>query len=363
MVNVFISHRHEDKPLADAISKLLRSVMRDEVEVTYSSDLSQGGGIPAGEEWFPWILDKIRDSDVTVLLLTPQSTHQPWILWEAGAVSGVALATHGETAIVPVRFGVGTGELPAPLKARQSVVGDERDGMQRLLDTVHERAGRPIRHFELASDKYLRKYLEEAAALCEGMLGPDDEGSPPFILTEWGRSLAYPLSVVRIGWSGMSNPHEGRYEPSDQIGEPWIFDCNQQFIDLYQIQTREGEHPSAAAARLHLTFGELIDRLRLWMSDADLDAFLADQARLRDLVIFKDVDAMRFRTKDDVESIKTEAPVVFNERHPVRPGQVFLPCLLAKRHQGNFPHARHNTYLLVVYVDVSEFVQQGAPVS
>src|SRR5215212_1266654 len=92
MTKVFISHAHDDKALADAVRELFTGVFGNHVAIGYSSDRSSGGGIEAGSEWFPWILGQVRESDATIVMLTPASVGKPWLMWEAGAVSGVSLS-------------------------------------------------------------------------------------------------------------------------------------------------------------------------------------------------------------------------------------------------------------------------------
>lgn len=81
---VFISHVHEDKPLADAFSILIQDITAGSVASFSSSDNSGVGGIRYGDEWFSWIKAKVDSADHVVALLTPRSVGRPWILFEAG---------------------------------------------------------------------------------------------------------------------------------------------------------------------------------------------------------------------------------------------------------------------------------------
>src|SRR5688572_7821537 len=87
---VFISHSHKDEPLASAFRDTLRNVFSD-IKVEFSSDKEAGGGPPSGSNWLEWINSRMADCQESLLLLTPYSIRQPWPMWEAGAVGGMAI--------------------------------------------------------------------------------------------------------------------------------------------------------------------------------------------------------------------------------------------------------------------------------
>ena len=81
---IFISHVHEDKPVADALSLLLQDISAGQVTTFSSSSTSPEVGIPYGSEWFQWInspLVRLTTSSQFSLL---QVFGKPWILFEAG---------------------------------------------------------------------------------------------------------------------------------------------------------------------------------------------------------------------------------------------------------------------------------------
>jgi TIR domain-containing protein len=368
MVKIFISHTHEDKPVADAIHDLITKVFESEAVVRYSTARPEEGGIPAGTEWLPWIFERIRESQITVLILTPHSIDKPWLLWEAGAVSGAAIASGDGASIIPALYRMAQGIVPDPLRSRMAIDGEQE--IQRLLSEVNRRATNKHRDdvFGLLCDKYIPPYRDAVACALQATSSVEEESGPqPFRLAEWGQLMAYPLSVVKIAWKGMTHAEDGKYADDDLKELPWVFDGNRELIDLYQVAAQERETPSQTFSRLHLTFNELIGQLKSWMTDDDLQKFLNDQERLRQLLIFQDLDAKRFLTAEDREPVTTECPIVFRDSHPTRHpahcGKVFLPCLLAKRHDGPFPRHPHDTYLLVAYVDVTKIRGLAGPVS
>ena len=66
MSGIFISHTHNDQPIADALAKLVAEIFGERVLVNYSSKKEREGGITPGENWFRWIVDQVRDADVAL---------------------------------------------------------------------------------------------------------------------------------------------------------------------------------------------------------------------------------------------------------------------------------------------------------
>jgi tetratricopeptide (TPR) repeat protein len=83
---LFISHSHSDWRLAERLQELIESISGRGVAVSRSSEK---GAIKSGESWRDWIDDKVLLCDVAVVVLTPSSFRGRWVLWEAGAVTGV----------------------------------------------------------------------------------------------------------------------------------------------------------------------------------------------------------------------------------------------------------------------------------
>ena len=130
---VFISHVHEDEPLAEAFELLVQNVSAGVVP-THRSTAKQSGGIPYGQEWFSWICERVDRASCIVALLTPSSIARPWILFEAGlgkakpdkAVFGVCLGVSREDAYTGP-FGVlqncGTDDKELSKLCRQLIEG------------------------------------------------------------------------------------------------------------------------------------------------------------------------------------------------------------------------------------------------
>ncbi len=82
-----------------------------------------------------------------IVAVTPAALGKPWLIWEAGACHGAAIAgaTGGRTPsdaarplrlLVTMAFGLAETECPDPLRAGQIVAGSNRDRVGRLFESV-----------------------------------------------------------------------------------------------------------------------------------------------------------------------------------------------------------------------------------
>ena len=152
-MRIFLSHSHLDRQIADALQRLLGDLFGQRVTVDYSSADAPGAGIGPGAPWLTWITDHIGAADRICVLLTPNSMHRPWILWESGAAAGVALAAHKTSSVVPVIFGLKDSDVPTPFQSSQAVRGDSADagGIHRLLQELNAELGSPLTDKAFAS--------------------------------------------------------------------------------------------------------------------------------------------------------------------------------------------------------------------
>jgi hypothetical protein len=135
-MKVFVSHATSDKVLVDALRELIRGSFVEPVEVAYSSASVSAGGISAGQDWLEWIRAQVQDSSMTIVVVTPLSKAQPWLMWEVGAVSGVGLARRSAIPVVPLLFGLKPDAVPSPLIAHQTKSGTDRNEVTDLLESI-----------------------------------------------------------------------------------------------------------------------------------------------------------------------------------------------------------------------------------
>lgn len=115
---IFISLTHADTGIAEALRTALVALFRDLVQVHFSTSKELAGGIRSGEDWFQWIVDRVQKCDIALILITPSSVNKPWILWEAGAVAGAALASGqaGMRKVRPLIYQVPSDLIPSPIR-------------------------------------------------------------------------------------------------------------------------------------------------------------------------------------------------------------------------------------------------------
>ncbi|HEX3916563.1 MAG TPA: toll/interleukin-1 receptor domain-containing protein [Caulobacteraceae bacterium] len=107
---VFISHDSRDAELAEAFSKLLRSVSAGMIKTFRSSDRKGNEGIEFGEEWFKRIMDALQNTSDVICLFTERSIDRPWILFEAGVARG---KLNSSSNVVGLACGITLGRVSA----------------------------------------------------------------------------------------------------------------------------------------------------------------------------------------------------------------------------------------------------------
>jgi len=143
MAGIFVSHTHSDRPIVDALAGMVKKLFGTRVPVNYSSSKELDEGISAGRDWFRWIIEQVRNTDVAVIILTPGSIQKPWVVWEAGAVSGAALSiSEDEGRVLPITFGLKSDQVPTPFARVQVVNGIEEQDITLFMQDLFTRFGK-----------------------------------------------------------------------------------------------------------------------------------------------------------------------------------------------------------------------------
>ncbi len=160
---VFISHDSRDAELAEAFSKLLKSVSAGMIKTFRSSDKKGTDGIAFGEEWYKRLMTQLQSTSDVVCLFTERSLDRPWILFEAGVAKGKL-----DTPVVGVALDVSLSQVSAgPFYQFQNMDDSDED----LRKLVHQLAER-VPGLELDSDvvaSQVAAFKEAKAAIASSM--------------------------------------------------------------------------------------------------------------------------------------------------------------------------------------------------
>ena len=85
MVNIFISHRHDDRAIADQVRSALQEWCPKDTKIFQSS--APGRGIRGGDNILEALLDEIRLTDFFILLFTTADENWSYCMWELGAAT------------------------------------------------------------------------------------------------------------------------------------------------------------------------------------------------------------------------------------------------------------------------------------
>ena len=140
---VFISHDARDGELAEAFSKLLKSVSAGMIKTFRSSDKKGTEGIDFGEEWYKRLMTQLQSTSDVVCLFTERSLDRPWILFEAGVAKGKL-----NTPVVGVALGVPLSRVSAGPFYQFMNMDDSEGDLTKLVNQLARR----VPNLELDSD-------------------------------------------------------------------------------------------------------------------------------------------------------------------------------------------------------------------
>jgi tetratricopeptide (TPR) repeat protein len=302
---VFISHSHNDEPLASAFRDTLKQVFSN-VDVAFSSDKTAGGGVPTGSNWLEWIHDRMLDCQESLLLLTPYSIRKPWPMWEAGAVGGMALAASPEDAssrkrVTPIRFNIPQEALPGPFVVTQAVDGRNDVSLRKLLGDLMSR------YDYAATSVIINAVLNEQVPRLSSKIHEWLENAPPVVtddmVTEWCSRLDALREEKRSGevrhlhrWIRLM--YEGP-RARDERSDDWTGRQQLAMWDL-RLHLRLAQNYAIASQ-----FQEAIEQYRLAAELAPLDVFVLHRLAQAYLEV-KDADAAR-KTIDHILALDPDA--------------------------------------------------------
>lgn len=216
-MKIFLSYYSEDKALADALGELLRGCSQDRVGVEYFK--RKDGGTPQGAQWRSWILDQIKHSRKTIVLLTNASMVRPWVLYECGLAHGVALGRSPDlredsAPLIPMSYDLQPGGHQDPLGGLEAVDAMRREDVLSLTNRLRKdpewkNDGRTDTNFETDFGHYWNAYSATVKDLMKS--SAKDNGIMSFEAPKWSdhdwlevltdaRSEISLMGATLVGW-------------------------------------------------------------------------------------------------------------------------------------------------------------------
>lgn len=139
---IFISWSGDlSKALAEAVREWIPKVLQS-VKPYFTPD-----DIEKGSRWAKEISGELAASQLGIICLTQENQHNPWILFEAGALS----KNLEESKVCPILFNFDTTELKGPLASFQATKFNKED-IKKLLESINNSCN---------ESKLEQKYLDE----------------------------------------------------------------------------------------------------------------------------------------------------------------------------------------------------------
>jgi hypothetical protein len=127
-MKVFLSHIHEEAPLALVFKDWIEGSFLSLIQVFVSSDIRD---IPAGKRWFDEINRALGESQAFIVLCSPNSIRRPWINFETGC------AWIKEVPVIVIcHSGQSISALPRPLSDIQALTIDDPEFIDKFLSSL-----------------------------------------------------------------------------------------------------------------------------------------------------------------------------------------------------------------------------------
>lgn len=134
-IAIFISHSNQDKPIADALTELLRNALPiDPLSIRCTS--VDGHKLPVGSRTGDRLRQELLGAKSFVALLTPQSLSSTWVLFELGARWGC------DRSLAPIlAAGLTASQLGGPLPDINALSCDSDHDLHKLIEDVAKMLG------------------------------------------------------------------------------------------------------------------------------------------------------------------------------------------------------------------------------
>ncbi len=128
-MSVFISHAHVDRVLADGLKTLISDITSGTIPVWFSSETRAGGGMESGE-YRKQIWTQIKKAKTILVIITPQSSERPWLVWESGFAEG------RKKEVMPVLFWIEKKRIHSVYQNHQVYQGSGEDSLTSITKMI-----------------------------------------------------------------------------------------------------------------------------------------------------------------------------------------------------------------------------------
>ncbi len=126
-MKVFISWSGlRSKYVADALRNWIPRVLQAVKPWLSAEDISTGA------RWSTEIATELEGTKVGIICLTPENQHNPWVMFEAGALS----KTLSETFVCPYLYDLSPSQLSGPMSQFQAVLAS-KEGTAKIIQTLN----------------------------------------------------------------------------------------------------------------------------------------------------------------------------------------------------------------------------------
>jgi hypothetical protein len=130
-MQLFLSHAAEDSQIASVLRELIERCSLGKATVWFSSDTSPTGGMTPGGPWFDQLVEKLNASTAFLALVTPSSSSNLWLHYEAGC------AAMRRIPIVPLVAGRSVNDLRLPLALYNAHNVAQPSGLKTVLSRLY----------------------------------------------------------------------------------------------------------------------------------------------------------------------------------------------------------------------------------
>jgi hypothetical protein len=159
-MKVFLSwSKPRSRQVAEALHEWLPLVLQRIEPWMSAADLE------AGVRWGQLLSDQLESTAFGIICVTPENQHEPWLHFEAGAVS--KKVSHPSSRVIPLGFGLDKSAMPGPLQQFQAVNADE-NGIRSIVRSMHACLTEKLPDERLLNrtlDKWLPELLEAWAKI------------------------------------------------------------------------------------------------------------------------------------------------------------------------------------------------------